>query len=166
MPPWVLSLSYWLHMVATVLWLGGLAAIQFLILPLAAANGRQSQAEALAQAQRRLDPLAWFSLALLIITGLVQMSANPNYQGFLAYANTWAAAILLKHIVFLGMTALSAYLTWTGFPALQRALLRRSLGKPAADLTGLQRRIILLMRLNLILGVIVLVFTAVARAAS
>src|SRR5436190_9397084 len=41
---------------------------------------------------RRFNPLAWISLAVLVASGLTQMSASKNYQGLLRIANPWAAA--------------------------------------------------------------------------
>jgi hypothetical protein len=54
------------------------------------------------------------------------MSGNPNYEGLLAFENPWSAAILLKHIVFLLMIAVSAYLTWGVIPKLRRTILVQS----------------------------------------
>jgi len=34
-PTWVMALIYWLHMLATVTWIGSLAAINLLVLPAA-----------------------------------------------------------------------------------------------------------------------------------
>jgi uncharacterized membrane protein len=34
-PAWALALSYWLHMLATVLWIGSLSALVVLVLPAA-----------------------------------------------------------------------------------------------------------------------------------
>ena len=33
MPTWVLALSFWLHMVATVVWIGGLALMALVVWP-------------------------------------------------------------------------------------------------------------------------------------
>jgi uncharacterized membrane protein len=165
-PYWALSIVYWLHMLATVTWIGGLAALALLVLPAArAALDAPLYARLLEAVQRRLDPLGWLSLAVLVGTGMFQMSANPNYQGFLAVSNRWAAAILVKHIVFLGMTAASAYMTWGLLPALRREALRAARGLGAAGIGRLQRRQGMLLSLNLILGLIVLLLTALARAA-
>lgn len=164
-PFWALSAAFWLHMLATVVWIGGLGAVALLVLP---AARRSLEAEAysrfLAQLQRYLDPLSWLSLLVLAATGMFQMSANPNYQGFLAVANRWAAAILIKHLVFLIMIALSAYMTWGVLPRLRRIALRQARGLDALEADAVQRQELLLMRLNLILAVIVLGLTAVARA--
>ena len=105
----------------------------------------------------------WISLLLLVGTGLFQMSANPNYQGFLAISNRWAAAILVKHLVFFVMVGVSAYLTWGLLPCLGRVALRQSRGLEAPEAEQLQRRETSLMRLNLVLGALVLALTAIAR---
>ncbi len=163
-PIWALSLVYWLHMLATVVWIGGLAAVVLLVLPAARSSlDASGYAALLAVIQRRLDPLGWACLLLLVGTGLFQMSANPNYQGFLAISNRWAAAILVKHLVFFIMVGVSAYLTWGLLPRLGRVALRQSRGLEAPEAEHLQRRETILLRLNLILGVAVLALTAIAR---
>ena len=174
-PLWALALVYWLHMLATVIWLGGLAALSLLALPAARkALDAAGYAAFLRELQRRLDPLGWFSLAMLAGTGMVQMSANPNYQGFLAIDNRWAAAILVKHLVFVGMAGLAGYLSWGLLPRLRRLALRQALAHMGAghedaalaeQMAGLQRQETFLLRLNLVLGIVVLALTAIARSA-
>jgi uncharacterized membrane protein len=164
-PSWALALSYWLHMLATVLWLGGLAAVVLLLHPAAQRLNAPERDALLETAQRRLDPVGWFCLALLTGTGLIQMSASPQYEGFLSVTNSWAVSILLKHLVFFGMAGVSAYLTWFSLPELKRAVLKQSAGKPV-DIAPLQKRNLWLLRLNLFLGGIVLILTALARASA
>jgi uncharacterized membrane protein len=164
-PAWALSLSYWLHMLATIVWIGGLAAVSLVTLPLLTRlNDPAVRLNFLHSTQKRLDPLGWLSLAVLIATGLVQMSASDRYEGLLAIGNAWSRAILLKHIVFLGMIGLSAYLTWAALPELSRAVMRTARGKGETDeIDALFRKHRLILWGNLILGVLVLVFTALAR---
>lgn len=166
---WALTLAYWLHMIATVVWIGGLAALSIFVLPAARKSLPAEQfALLLADLQRRLDPVGWFCLALLAGTGLFQMSANPNYAGFLAVHNLWAVAILVKHILFFVMTGLSAYMTWAVLPGLSRAALQQASaarsGQPAAAGERLSLQELRLLRLNLILGLLVLGLTALARS--
>lgn len=160
-PLLALSLTYWLHMLATVVWIGGLAALSILVIPTArGALEPGAYSRLLEGIQRRIDPLGWLCLAVLASTGLFQMSANPNYHGFLAINNRWALAILLKHLVFIGMTIASTYLTWGILPDLRRAALRRN----EAEAQHLHQREALLLRLNLFLGVVILALTALARS--
>jgi uncharacterized membrane protein len=164
-PYWALSLAFWLHMLATVAWIGGLVAVVILVLP-AAKNTLQPETYAnfLGQIQRRLDPLGWMSLAVLLATGLFQMSANPNYEGLLSISNRWAATMLLKHILFIGMIAISAYMTWGLLPGLRRIAMQQAKGMDAQSAEQLQKRETLLLRINLVLGVLILGLTAMARA--
>lgn len=165
-PAWALLLSFWLHMLATVLWLGGLAAAALILLPLMRRSlPAADYADWLMRLNRRLNPVGWISLGLLIVTGLVQMGANPNYDGVLNFNNNWALAIGLKHIAFLGMIAVSAYVTWVLGPALQRAALLRAKGSDDKLEQHLGMRLQNLITFNLILGGLVLGFTALARIA-
>jgi uncharacterized membrane protein len=165
-PVWALSIAYWLHMLATVLWIGGLAAFSLIMLPAARkALNPQAYADLLAALQKRLDPLGWFSVMVLLASGMLQMSSNPNYDGFLAIRGLWASSILVKHLLFGLMVLVSGYLTWGLLPALRRVALRRASGKETPELESLQKREIFLLRLNLLLGGCVLLLTALARSA-
>ena len=164
-PFWALSIAFWLHMLATVAWIGGLVALVVLILPVARrVLDANNYSHFLDNLQRRLDPLSWFSLAILLATGLFQLSSNPNYEGFLSISNRWAISILVKHILFFGMIGVSAYMTWGLLPNLRRIALMRSKGIETEETEKLEKREVILIRINLILGILILGLTALARA--
>jgi len=165
-PVWALSIAYWLHMLATVLWIGGLAALSIIVLPAARkVLDSRAYADLLAALHKRLDPLGWFSVIVLLASGMLQMSSNPNYKGVLSIQGLWAGSILIKHIFFGLMVLISGYITWGLLPALRRAALLQAHGKETHDAHTLQNRETLMMRLNLILGIFVLLLTAIARSA-
>ena len=165
MPSWALALTYWIHMLATVLWLGSLALLSLVVIPaMRKSLDVKDQIKLMAAIQKKLDPLAWFSAALLLVTGMFQMSANPNYEGFLAVHGQWASSILIKHIFFLGMIVVSAAQTWWLLPSMQRAMLRQQKSGDLAEVARLQKRETLLLKLNLILAILILGMTALARA--
>jgi uncharacterized membrane protein len=165
-PTWAVALVFWLHMLATVAWLGGLAAIAILILPAARRVLKPADQLALIEAmQRRLEPLAWFSLAILIVTGLFQLSVNPHYDGFLSTSGQWSLAILTKHIMVVLMVVVSAIQTWEVLPAIRRGLMRIEKGQAdEAEVKHLQKRETLLLRLNIGLSILILAATSFARA--
>ncbi len=166
MPVWALALTYWIHMLATVLWLGSLALLSLVVIPaMRRSLDAKSQSKLMAAIQKRIDPLGWFSVALLLVTGMFQMSANPNYEGFLAISGQWASSILIKHIFFLGMIGVSAAQTWWLLPSMQRAMLRQQKSGDLAEVEALQKREALLLKLNLFFAVLILGMTALARAA-
>lgn len=165
-PVWALTLVYWLHMLATVTWIGGIVSISILVLP--AARKSLSPAEQLAfieSMQKRLEPLAWFSLGLLIVTGLFQLSANPHYNGFFDVSTQWSLAILVKHGLVAVMVAVSAVQTWEVLPAIRRTMMRRGKGASEEEIVQLQKREERLLRMNFVLSILILGATAVARSA-
>ena len=116
----------------------------------------------IAAIQKRMEPAVWFSLSLLIVTGLFQMSVNVHYNGFLSVSNQWTIAILVKHILVVALIVVSAVQTWDVFPTIRRLLLRKD--KASQDeVVKLQGRAAWLLRANLILAILILGATAFMR---
>ncbi len=171
MPTLVLALNYWLHLLATVAWLGGMAALVVVAWPGAsskaatgvAAEGSRFFLETL---ERRFRPVASVSLAVLLVTGMIQMGGDPHYQGFLKITDAWSASLLAKHLVILGMVGVTGVLQWGVYPALDRArlLARRRSAEGRAIEETLQGRVQRLTLVNLVLGVLVLLITAFLTA--
>ena len=165
-PAWALALTYWLHLLATVSWVGSLAGISFLVLPaMRRALDPEIQLIFIEALQKRLEPIAWFSMSLLVLTGLFQMSVNPHYDGFISVSTQWSLAILTKHLLGVVMVVVSAIQTWEVIPAIRRAIVRSKKSKNSEELDGLRRREIFLLRMNFGLSVLILLATAFARAA-
>lgn len=158
-----LSLAYALHMAATAVWIGGLF---FLVVLLPASLQRLPDAareSAVRTAIRRFLPLAWLCVAVFVGTGLLQLSASPQYEGLLVLTNTWSFVILVKHVLIGGMVALLAWQTWGLQPAFDRAALGLA-RSDEAHLRTLARRERQSLTAGLLLGGLVLVLTAIARA--
>ena len=165
-PSWALALTYWLHLLATVTWIGSLAGISFLVLPaMRRALNPETQLIFIEAMQKRLEPIAWFSMSLLVLTGLFQMSVNPHYDGFLSISTQWSLAILTKHLLGIVMVVVSAIQTWEVIPAIRRAIVRSKKSDNAAELEALRRREVLLLRINFGLSILILLATSFARAA-
>ncbi len=180
-PIWALSLSYVLHLLTTVVWVGSLVAMQVLLMPFfSRLLDRQARFFSALLLQQRLEAPLWFSVLVLVATGLLQMSAHPSYQGFLAINSLWSWAILLKHLLIGVMVVLFAYQSWVVLPPVRRHMYQtgialKALRNPASPMphaalpeawfsqvTRWQR----LMRVHAFLGALVLLMTAIARAAS
>ncbi len=164
-PAWALALTFWLHMLATVTWVGSLAGISFLVLPaMQRSLNSEAQLVFIEAMQKRLEPIAWFSISLLVLTGLFQMSVNPHYNGFLSVSTQWSLAILIKHLLVVVMVVVSAVQTWEVIPAIRRAILKSKKSGNIEGLDSLRQREVLLLRMNFGLSVLILLATAFARA--
>lgn len=163
-PSWALALTFWLHLLATVTLIGSLAATSVLILPAAKRTLQPiDQLAFIESVEKRLEPVIWFCLSLLIVTGLFQMSVNVHYNGFLATSTQWSLSLLIKHVLVVVMIVVSAVQTWEILPALRRALMMKNKTSPE-QIAKLQRREAWLLRANLVLAILILLATAFARA--
>ena len=167
MPPSALAISYFVHLIATVIWVGGLATLLLLVVPAARKTlGEQAQTHAFwRMIRKRFVPWTNFALVVLLLTGFIQMSGDEHYEGMLQFGNEWSVAMLLKHLAFLGMILFGLLLQFGTAPALERAQLLADRGKgDPAEVTRLTRRETRLSWITLVLGVAVLAFTAWATA--
>jgi uncharacterized membrane protein len=154
-----------MHFIATVVWVGSLAAMMILVLPaMKRTLDPDSQLTLMEAVQTRLEPIAWFSISLLILSGLFQMSVNPHYDGFLSTSTQWSLAILAKHFLGVIMVVVSAIQTWEVFPAIRRAILLSKKTKNQDELDALRRREYRLLQINFLVAILILGATAVARA--
>ncbi len=161
-----LSLTYSLHLLATVVWIGGLLFQSLFLLPALRNNREPGLAVALNERLRsRFQPIAWLSLAVLIGTGLIQMSAHPAYDGFLAIEGLWAQAILAKHIAVALMLIVACYQTFILYPQLTRTVLIQRNNDEGQTGSRSMDREKWLLRINSLLSILVLFLTAIARTA-
>jgi uncharacterized membrane protein len=162
-----LAISYFFHLVATVVWIGGLVILAILVWPETRRilADQRALAAVLARLRGRFFMLTNLSLAVLLVTGLFQMTADPNYEGVLQFDNQWSQVMLLKHIAIGGMIVAGILLQFWVAPALDRIslLIEKGRGDPETW-TRLRRQEVRLTWANLILGMAVLGFTAWATA--
>jgi len=163
-PDWALALTFWIHFLAAVTLVGSLIAVSVIVLPAAQTLDPRDQLNLIAKIQKRMEPAAWFSLSLLIVTGLFQMSVNVHYNGFLSVSSQWTIAILVKHILVVSLIVVSAIQTWDVLPTIRRLLMRKDQASKDQVLK-LQNREAWLLRANLILAILILAATAFMRAA-
>jgi putative copper export protein len=114
--------------------------------------------------RKRFYPMSNLALVALLVTGLFQMTADPNYDGFMNFDNTWSKVMLLKHIV-VGLMAVAGLILQYGVaPELERTSLLLEHGKLTDETDAkwqkLRRREMLLTWCNGLLGLSVLAFSA------
>ncbi|MCA9893966.1 MAG: CopD family protein, partial [Anaerolineae bacterium] len=151
----------------TVIWIGGLLITTILVWPemRRVLENTPSLYSLLTRLRKRFYPISNISLAVLIVTGLFQMTADPNYDGVMTFDNEWSKVMLAKHITIILM-ALSGWLLQYGVvPSLERTtmLLERSKGD-IGEWSKLRQREVRLTWLNVTLGLCVLGFSAWATA--
>lgn len=167
MPQSLLAVSYFFHLIATVVWIGGLVTLTVFVWPETKRILAENPAlySLMTRWRKRFVPLTNFSLVVLVFTGFVQMAGDANYDGVLQITNEWSRVMLLKHLAIAGMVVCGLVLQYGVTPALERASLLLERGKgDAAEWERLRRQEVRLTWLNVVLGIAVLGFTAWATA--
>jgi putative copper export protein len=105
----LLAGSFFLHLAATVVWIGGMALLVLVIYPLQR-RVNDDPARLLDAIEARFRPLANFSLLVLLVTGVFQTGNDEFYGGLFNFDNDWSRAMLGKHIAFAGMVLIVGFL--------------------------------------------------------
>ncbi len=146
----LIALSYWLHTLATVVFVGHFVLLAAIYLP-ALAN----TPTALSAISKRSRWWLYASMLVFTITGVYLMFVDPNYQGIGNFNNFWSVMMLVKHLLLVGMIGMGFW-----FNAIMRVgpLLSSNMGMVQA--LGRFRGYVNAMA---ICGVLVLLLTALAQ---
>ena len=150
----VFTIVVFLHDLFTAVWIGGLIALSFTVLPSARqVLGKGPQMKKLLNAiQKRLSVLVYVSIVGLILTGMLQANRNPAFEGLLHFGNAYSTALSLKHIAVVVMIGITLF----------RSLV---LGRRREPLTPSQEKLKMgLMLANAALGIVVLLLTGISVA--
>ena len=98
------TLSYWLHSLATVVFIGHYLLHALIYLPaLSTQESINSAGAVLSEFSKRSRVWLYSSLLVFIITGTYLTFVDQNYLGLGKFGNLWAVLMLVKHILILGM---------------------------------------------------------------
>jgi uncharacterized membrane protein len=147
----------WLHLLAAIVWIGGLAFISMVLVPTLRAPGLRQQAVLLLRmAGKKFQRVAYASLITLVVTGKLNLylKAGGSLEAVIALLpTTYGYLLVAKVLLVLTIVALSLYHDFVVGPAAARAMESDATG--AAALT-LRRRASLLGRGNMLLSLVVM----------
>lgn len=103
-----------LHSTFTAMWIGGMLALAFSVLPsIRKILGKSKETKALnALIKKRLSLLTYISMVGLIITGLFMVrkaGLSGLYTGFLSFGTEYSTLLSIKHILYIVMISLSVF---------------------------------------------------------
>jgi len=148
------SLSIWLHALATVILVGHYLLLSILYLPVLEKENTGGMALSAISRQSRFWLYA--SMGIFAVTGVHLTFVDSNYLGLGNFSNPWSILMLVKHILILGMVGIGFW---------YNALLR--IGPALSAKSGAGEALAnfrLHARLMAGVGVLVLLLTALAQA--
>lgn len=99
----LLSFTFvWIHLAATMVWLGGITFILLVAIPSARQVLGGDAGKLIGEAGKRFTPMANISIFSLLLTGIIMMAVNGNTYGE-ALKGGRGTAMLLKILLFLLM---------------------------------------------------------------
>ena len=150
---------YWIHLVATVLWIGGILFIIFIAIPSSKQVWGAESGKLMGEISKRFTPLANYSIVLLFVSGIVLAGLNKQFSVVRTLESNWTMALTLKLVLFFSMTAIHFYRGLVLAPKIMRTATQ-------TEKAALQNLSINLVKVNLTLGLSVLllsVFISVLR---
>ena len=160
MTVWVLALSHFIHVMGTVVWIGGVLMTLLVILPgsKAALESPPMVGKLMKEVAKRFTPLANISIILLIATGIILFHYDKNYTSFLDLKNSWNVVIALKHFFVATMIIIHFYRGLILNPKIEKFS-----SQPNEKQSSRLKKISLdLVKVNFALGIMVLLLTAVS----
>ena len=98
----LITLSIWLHALATVVFIGHYLLLSTMYLPVLEKSGGAF----LSEISKRSRPWLYTSLGVFMLTGVYLMFIDPNYLGVGNFGNVWSLMMLVKHLLIVGMIGL------------------------------------------------------------
>ena len=142
----------WVHLMATVAWIGGMFTNVFVYLP---AMGKvldpPTTGKLMGAAMKRFRVLVYISMSLFLLTGMLRglTSEFPT-------ENLWTILFYMKIGVFALMVILAIY----AFEILAPKVAKIAVNGPSPELLRIQKSQITLATIGFILGIIILALTA------
>lgn len=155
----ILQISFdFLHLMATIAWIGGLFFNFLVVIPsVAKALDPPTAGKFMGFMFKRIRIIVYVSLAILFITGIPMKIASEYYVGIINFDNTWEIIGFVKH-VFVGLLALMAIYN---FEILIPMLSKLSAKGPSPKLVSLKQRQKLFGATSFIFGIIIIFLSAV-----
>ena len=138
-----------LHDIATAIWIGGLFAMGFVILPSTREvlpKGQETK-QFMKTVQHRLSILVYISIVILFLTGLLLARQSELYLGLISLGNEYSTLTTIKHVLYASMFIVT----------LTRSQLLKKLNLNPKKQEKLS---VMLLFLNILLGILVLFLSA------
>lgn len=140
-----------IHLLMTVLWIGGMLFMHFVLNPALATINPAEAGKLMGSIAKRFTIIAWSSTILLLVTGLLKTPSGL----LLDTSNAYGTILLLKHLAF-GIMIINGVIITFGVAPKLRSFAPKEGQRPPVEFIGAQKRLGVLSGMNMALGVLVL----------
>jgi uncharacterized membrane protein len=151
----LIALSFWLHSLATVTFIGHYVLLAVLYLPAMKDSPVDITGPILSRISKQSRNWMYASLLIFMVTGVYLTFVDPNYLGVGDFGNFWSIMMLIKHLLIVAMIGAGFFFN---------AILR--VGPMLSSRNGAEqsyKRFKLFINIMAISGVLVLLLTTLAQ---
>ena len=147
----------WLHLMATVAWIGGMFTNFIIYLPVIGKSlDPPTIGKLMGGVMKRFRVMVYSSIGIFVLTGLIRAISFGRLEGLFQFQERWAIIFVLKQVVFVAMVILAIY----AFEFLAPKVARMAASGPSPELGRIQKFQMSMAKTGLILGITLLALTA------
>ena len=150
----ILAASHWGHLIATVVWIGGITFMLFIARTSAKQVLGTDAGKLMGEISKRFTPIANYSIIFLIVTGIILTALNKQLSEIESVRNNWTLFLIVKHVLVLGMVVVHFYRGMVLAPKIAEI-------ESAEQKASLQRLSLNLVKVNFCLGLLVLLLSGI-----
>lgn len=147
-----------LHGLLAVVWIGGMIFMDLVLMPSMSAIEPAQRARLIGAVAKRFTIVAWVSVIVLLVTGIVKTPGNM----LLDASTRYGSILMIKHILFAVMIGIGLLITFVAAPRMRRAAPRGE-ERPAPEFLKAQGMIKTLSTVNMVLGIVILVLVGMLK---
>jgi len=146
----VTALIFWVHMLAAVVWIGGMVFNLLVVRPSMGVVDLPQRLKLADNILRRFIPVVWISVGLLVLTGLL-MTLKRVASFEILLKTGYGNILILKLTVVAVMISIVASIRYSLLPRFESLIDSQS-----NDLNKVLGQMVTLVKVNLVLGVLIL----------
>lgn len=150
----LLAAASWLHLIATVAWIGGIGFILFIAMPSARQVMGTGAGKLMGEISKHFTPVANYSIILLVLTGAALAVLKYKVSNTAILESKWIIVLSAKHILVLAMIVIHFHRGLILTP-------RINMTESKTSKSSMQKQSLNLIRVNFGLGLILLLLSAI-----
>ncbi len=159
----LLSIVNWLHLAATITWLGAMVTNMLVLMPAARETLEPPvMGRFMGSFMKKFRPLVYTCIIALVVTGVIMMLLNRHYLGIFDFGNLWTGLLLVKHVLIIIIVVMVIY----AFEVLAPKVGKLAAAGPSPEFAKLQKLQMNIAMAGLVMALSVLLLTSVLTAIS
>lgn len=156
----VKTLIDWLHIMATIVWIGGMITNMFILRPVLASTLDPAQAgKVMGQLMKRFRIIVYSAIVVLGVTGIPLKIINENYISIINFENNWEIVSFIKHLCYGILVLLAVY----SFEILSPKVAKLAQEGPSPALKALQKKQMASGGLAFLAAIVILILSSLMR---